>query len=166
MRGHRGYNICPWLKTGKNEISGKSCREEYCKAHRHNIRNGNRIPRPCLNCGIGVRSRIQLCRGCSREKERQRLYRLNRLLRDQNPIEGLQQLCITTMGRGRKGIADQSLRKTKRTDSNLRGQIAFASVKNRETKKIPVPEHVVDFMKNMNPQQLADFLLSNHFICS
>ena len=34
MRGHRGYNICPWLKTGKNEICGKSCREEYCKAHR------------------------------------------------------------------------------------------------------------------------------------
>ena len=24
-----------------------------------------------------------------------------------------------------------------------------------------VPEHVVDFMKNMNPQHLADFLLSN-----
>ena len=39
------------------------------------------------------------------------------------------------MGRGRKGIADQSLRKTKRTDSNLRGQIVFAPVKNRETKK-------------------------------
>ena len=37
----------------------------------------------------------------------------------------------------------------------------FAFVKNRETKKIPVPEHVVDFMKNMNPQQLVDFLLPN-----
>ena len=62
------------------------------------------------------------------------------------------------MRRGRKGITDQSLRKTKRTDSNLRGQIVFAAVKNRETKKIPVPEHVVDFMKKMNPQQLVDFL--------
>ena len=64
------------------------------------------------------------------------------------------------MGRGRKGIAEQSLRKPKRTDSfNQRGTpIAFASVKNRETKKIPVPEHVVDCMKNMNPQQLVDFL--------
>ena len=62
------------------------------------------------------------------------------------------------MGRGRKGIAEQSLRKTKRKDSNLRGQIVFATVKNRETKKIPVPEHVVDFMKKMNPQQLVDFL--------
>ena len=66
------------------------------------------------------------------------------------------------MGRGRKGIAEQSLRKPKRTDSfNQRGTpLAFASVKNRETKKLPVPEHVVDFMKNMNPQQLVDILLS------
>ena len=73
MRGHRGYNICPWLKNGKHEICGKSCREEYCKNHRNSIRNGSRIPRPCLKCGIGVRSQIQLCRGCGREKERQRL---------------------------------------------------------------------------------------------
>ena len=65
------------------------------------------------------------------------------------------------MGRGRKGIAEQSLRKPKRKGSNLKGQIEFASVKNREKKKIAVPEHVVDCMKNMNPQQLADFLLSN-----
>ena len=72
MRGHRGYNICPWLKNGKHEICGKSCREEYCKNHRNSIRNGSRIPRPCLKCGIGVRSQIQLCRGCGREKERQR----------------------------------------------------------------------------------------------
>ena len=90
MRGHRGYNICPWLKTGKNEICGKSCREEYCKDHRNKIRNGSRITRPCLNCGVGIRSQIQLCRGCGRERERQRLKRLNPLLRDQNPIEGLQ----------------------------------------------------------------------------
>ena len=73
MRGHRGYNICPWLKTGKNEICGKSCREEYCKDHRNKIRNGSQIPRPCLKCGIGIRSQIQLCRGCGRETERQRL---------------------------------------------------------------------------------------------
>ena len=37
----------------------------------------------------------------------------------------------------------------------------LAFVKNRETKKMSVPEHVVDFMKNMNPQQLVDFLLPN-----
>ena len=72
MRGHRGYNICPWLKNGKREICGKSCRKEYCKDHGNRIRNGSQIPRPCLKCGIGVRSQIQLCRGCGREKERQR----------------------------------------------------------------------------------------------
>ena len=68
------------------------------------------------------------------------------------------------MGRGRRGLTEQSLRKPKRTGaSRQRGKpTVFASVKNRETKKIPVPEHVVDFMKNMNPQQLVDFLLSNN----
>ena len=65
------------------------------------------------------------------------------------------------MGRGRKGIAEQSLRKPKRTDVQRGTPIAFASVKNRETKKIPVPEHVVDLMKKMKPQQLVDFLLPN-----
>ena len=70
MKGHRGYNICPWLKNGKHEICGKSCREEYCKVHRRYIRNGSRIPLPCLNCGIGVRSQIQLCRECGRENVR------------------------------------------------------------------------------------------------
>ena len=65
------------------------------------------------------------------------------------------------MGRGRKGLTEQSQRKPKRTDVQSGTPIAFASVKNRETKKISVPEHVVDFMKGMNPQQLVDFLLPN-----
>ena len=67
------------------------------------------------------------------------------------------------MGRGRKGLTEQSLRKPKRIDvARHKGTIiAFASVKNRETKKIPVPEHVVDLMKDMNPQQLVDFLCPN-----
>ena len=66
------------------------------------------------------------------------------------------------MGRGRKGITEQSLRKPKRTDlANQRGKTIFAFVKNRETKKFPVPEHAVDLMKNMNPQQLVDLLLPN-----
>ena len=32
---------------------------------------------------------------------------------------------------------------------------------NREIKKIFVPEQAFDFMKNMKPQQLVDFLLPN-----
>ena len=65
------------------------------------------------------------------------------------------------MGRGRKGLTEQSFRKPKRTEPQRGTPIAFASVKNRETKKITVPEQAFDFMKNMNPQQLVDFLLPN-----
>ena len=75
MRGHRGYNICPWLKNGKREICRKSCRYDYCTDHRTRIRNGSQPSLPCLNCGIGVRSQIQLCRGCGRERERQRILK-------------------------------------------------------------------------------------------
>ena len=66
------------------------------------------------------------------------------------------------MGRGRTGLTEQSRRKPKRTDPQRQRGMPniIASVKKRETKKIPVPEHVVDFMKTMNPQQLVDFLLS------
>jgi len=85
MRGHRGYNKCPWLKKGGHETCGNSCREEYCKIHRLKIRQGSRIPRPCLGCGAGVRSEILLCRGCGRERERYRLKRNN--LQIQNPFE-------------------------------------------------------------------------------
>ena len=99
IRGHRGYNICPWLKNGKREICGKSCREEYCKVHRLKIRNGSKILRPCLGCGIGIRSEIQLCRGCGRETERQRLNCFYFLLPDKNPFEDLQLKAFVQKGR-------------------------------------------------------------------
>ena len=65
------------------------------------------------------------------------------------------------MDRGRKGLTEQSQRKPKQTYVQRGTPIAFAIGQKRETKKIPVPEHVVDFMKDMNPQQLVDFLLPN-----
>ena len=65
------------------------------------------------------------------------------------------------MGRGRKGLTEQSRRKPKRSLTERQGMEVLAFVKNRETKKIPLPEHVVDLMKNMNPQQLVDFLCPN-----
>ena len=86
MRGNRGYNICPWLKIGKNEICGKSCREDYCKTHRFMIRNGSRIPRPCFNCGIGVRSQIQLCRSCGRERIRSQKIRTEKTPLGATPV--------------------------------------------------------------------------------
>ena len=65
------------------------------------------------------------------------------------------------MGRGRTGLTDQSLLKPKRTDGTVHRGTQIVYVKNREAKKMTVPDHVVDFMKNMNPQQLVDFLLSS-----
>ena len=65
------------------------------------------------------------------------------------------------MGRGRKGLTEQSQRKPKRAYVQRGTPIAFPIGQKRETKKIPVPEHVVDLMKNMNPQQLVDFLCPN-----
>jgi len=73
MKGNRGYNRCKWLMTGRTETCGKSCREEYCKIHRLQIRRGSVVPLPCQGCGVGVRSDIQLCGGCGRETERKRL---------------------------------------------------------------------------------------------
>ena len=69
------------------------------------------------------------------------------------------------MGRGRNGrqINPQSQRNIKypRGQSARGMPMVFFSVPNREIKKIFVPEQAIDFMKNMNPQQLVDFLLSN-----
>ena len=61
------------------------------------------------------------------------------------------------MGRGRKGLTGQSLRKPKHCYAR-RGMSTLAFVKNREEKKMTIPEHVVDLMKNMNPQHLVEFL--------
>ena len=72
----RRYNRCPWLMTGRNEICGKSCRGEYCNVHSFLIRRGSIPPLPCLGCGVGVRSFIQLCIGCGREKERRRIIKV------------------------------------------------------------------------------------------
>ena len=64
------------------------------------------------------------------------------------------------MGRGRRGLIEQSQRKPKRADAFIpRGMpIVFEFRQKREIEEMAVPEHVVDFMKKMNPQQLVDFL--------
>ena len=67
------------------------------------------------------------------------------------------------MGRGRRGLIEQSQNKPKRSDAYTpRGMpIVIEFGQKREIEEMTVPEHVVDFMKNMNPQQLVDFLLPN-----
>ena len=67
------------------------------------------------------------------------------------------------MGRGRKGLINQSERRTKpsRGHSERGMPMTYFFTPNREMKKVFVPEQAFDFMKNMNPQQLVDFLLPN-----
>ena len=62
------------------------------------------------------------------------------------------------MGRGRKGALNQSTKKASpnrhQSDPIIQGRL----YKSRET-KINLPVQAFEFMKNMNPQQLADVLL-------
>ena len=76
-------------------------------------------------------------------------------------IEEMWRFCI--MGRGRKGLIEQSEQKTKASGglSERGAPMAHFFGPNREIKKIFVPEQAFEFMKNMNPQQLVDFLLPN-----
>ena len=67
------------------------------------------------------------------------------------------------MGRGRRGLIEQSQRKPKRADAFIpRGTpIVFPIRQKGQINKMTIPVHVVNFMKNMNPQQIVDFLLPN-----
>ena len=67
------------------------------------------------------------------------------------------------MGRGRKGLINQSERKpvSSRGHSERGMPMTYFFTPNREIKKIPEPEQAFEFMKNMKPQQLVDFLLPN-----
>ena len=69
------------------------------------------------------------------------------------------------MGRGRRGPIGQSQRKTKASGC-LRGRRGnsggyFSSMPNIEAKETLVSEQALEFIKNMNPQQLVDFLLQD-----
>ena len=64
------------------------------------------------------------------------------------------------MGRGRKGITNQSTKKlVPRRHHNI-AMFLGLSDKSDEI-KINLPEEALEFMKNMNKQQLVDFLMSN-----
>ena len=66
------------------------------------------------------------------------------------------------MGRGRRrSLINQSERKAvpSRGQAERGMPMVYIRTPNREMKKIPVPEQALEFMKNMNLQQLADFLL-------
>ena len=63
-------NNCASLTVGQKTPCGKRCNGDYCKVHSERIIYGNKpIPTPCKLCGKGVKSKIQLCNACSREKK-------------------------------------------------------------------------------------------------
>ena len=63
------------------------------------------------------------------------------------------------MGRGRNGVLNQGIKKM---NPKTNGDIAkfYGRVYKRD-EKISLHEDTLDFMKNMNQQELVDFLLSN-----
>ena len=68
------------------------------------------------------------------------------------------------MGRGRKGIITQSHKKLKsnrRLNTKREKNIGFRNNKQIDENKINLQEDALEFMKNMNKQELVDFLLSN-----
>ena len=69
------------------------------------------------------------------------------------------------MGRGRKGVLDQS-EKGKSSQGASRARRGesmghFIGVPKREEKKILINEDALDFIKNMNQQELVNILLSD-----
>ena len=62
------------------------------------------------------------------------------------------------MGRGRKGFLNQSVKKFNPRQNENIAKI-FRSPGKRD-EKISLHEGTLDFMKNMNQQELVDFLLS------
>ena len=64
------------------------------------------------------------------------------------------------MGRGRKGITNQSTKKlVPRRHNNIAMVVGLPN--KRDEPKISLPEEALEFMKKMNKQQLFDFLTSN-----
>ena len=67
------------------------------------------------------------------------------------------------MDRGRKGLIEQNERKPKviRSEGERAGaMMQYFYVPNKKKKK-NLSQEAVEIMKNMNPQQLVDFLLPN-----
>ena len=67
----------------------------------------------------------------------------------------------TTMGRGRSRPIDRSLKKPKIHKGKERGESMWWGWTNNDKRdSLFLPEDFVESMKQMNPQQLAEFLLN------
>jgi len=63
----RKYKRCIWLKIGSKDTCGKRCENFLCDTHSKCIKRVDKIPLPCLCCGVGVMRPNQLCTGCEKK---------------------------------------------------------------------------------------------------
>ncbi len=61
-------NKCIWLKIGHISYCNKPCVNKYCGNHMQSIKHESTGPKPCVQLGIGVRGKTQLCAKCDSKK--------------------------------------------------------------------------------------------------
>lgn len=59
-------NKCPFLPIGNTKVCNKNCYALYCHGHNLTMKKHEEPPKPCLKCGVGTFSCIQLCCYCSK----------------------------------------------------------------------------------------------------
>jgi len=64
----KGQNVCSWLPIGFSEVCGRFCIGKYCGDHLIFLRKGSRGPKAFVKCGIGVKSKIGLCKDCGHNR--------------------------------------------------------------------------------------------------
>ena len=83
-------NNCKWLMIGSKIPCNKSCRSELCGYHLQSVRRGSKGPAPCIQCGVGVRSKFQLCLSCGGKRCRElKRYYDKRIIDGKSKMESL-----------------------------------------------------------------------------
>ena len=59
----KGDNACKWILMGKKKQCGRRCVGEYCSFHNTSLSKGGGMV-PCVECGVGVKSKMALCEDC------------------------------------------------------------------------------------------------------
>ena len=81
-------NQCKWLMIGSTTPCNKLTKKEYCGFHMTSVRRGSTGPKPCIACGVGVRSNTQLCipHGGKKYRELKRYYDVYTHIDHQLPV--------------------------------------------------------------------------------
>jgi len=64
----KAEKVCHWPRLGKAEVCGRPCIGEYCRVHLDCLRRVSRGPVVCILCGVGIRSKIDLCMSCGHDR--------------------------------------------------------------------------------------------------